>query len=161
MIKVYELDAINNKLKDISQITPGVSGYPNCLRLPQLSQITRVSVYLQFILFLTFSSNKRPSKEAPPSPKRLREEPDMTMCNNKTCPQCSKKFHTNYELDRHVQKDHPYNGVSFQVGEGLIKIYLSLTKSLYSGLINFYQLGADNNNRFKDLLQFLYSQYTQ
>lgn len=46
MIKVYELDAINNKLKDISQITPGVSGYPNCLRLPQLSQITRVSVYL-------------------------------------------------------------------------------------------------------------------
>ncbi|OXA41943.1 hypothetical protein Fcan01_23195 [Folsomia candida] len=99
------------------------------------------------------SNNKRPSDEPTPSPKRWREEPDMTMYINKCCPQCSKKFCTNYELDHHMQKEHPYKGIPIQVGGGLIKRHLPLTRSLYTGLINVYELDV-KNNEFKDAFQF-------
>lgn len=77
----------------------------------------------------------------------------MTMYINKCCPQCSKKFCTNYELDHHMQKEHPYKGIPIQVGGGLIKRYLPLTRSLYTGLINVYELDV-KNNEFKDAFQF-------
>ncbi|OXA47691.1 hypothetical protein Fcan01_17757, partial [Folsomia candida] len=72
--------------------------------------------------------NKRPSDEPTPSPKRWREEPDMTI-------------------------KHPYKGIPIQVGGGLIKRYLPLTRSLYTGLINVYELNV-KNNEFKDAFQF-------
>lgn len=71
----------------------------------------------------------------------------MTMYNDKTCPQCSRKFHTNYELDLHVQKDHPYTGQAIQVGGGILKKYMALSRSLYSR--SLYVV----NNSFKNVFQ--------
>lgn len=120
----------------VSQLTP-------IFRLPS------VSTYPNFYNF----SQKRSSDGDTPPPKRWHVAPDMSMYDKRTCPQCAKSFLTNYHLDLHLQRDHPYQGTPIQVGGGLITKYLSLSTRLYSGMIDNYQLDA-NNFKFKDVLDF-------
>lgn len=84
----------------------------------------------------------------------------MSMYKERVCPQCSLKLLNNCELDVHIQRDHHYNGTAIQVGGGLIKRYLTLSRALYAGLINFYELDLVNN-KFTDVYELFEKIYNE